>query len=119
MGVVNMDAKLAKIAGHWQPGVVARLNDYEVKLVKVHGDFVWHSHDDTDELFVVHKGEINIQFRNRDNWVRAGELFVVPKGVEHRPCAPAECEMMLIEPRGVVNTGDAGGDRTYAPQWLE
>jgi len=83
--------------------------------VKVKGEFVWHAHPETDELFFVHKGELNIQYRDRDNIVRAGELFVVPKGVEHRPVAAEECEILLLEPAGTLNTGDAGGPMT-APE---
>ncbi len=92
--------------------MVARLNDYEVKVVKLKGDFVWHSHDDTDELFLVIEGDLTIQLRDGDVRLREGQLYVVPQGVEHRPVADGEVAVMLIEPAGVVNTGDAGGDMT-------
>jgi len=88
------------------------LNDYHFKLVKFQGDFVWHSHADTDEAFVVLDGEMSIEFRDGKVDLRAGEMFVVPKGVEHKPFAEAECKAMLVEPAGTINTGDAGGDLT-------
>lgn len=88
------------------------MNDYEIKVVKVQGEFTWHSHDDTDELFFVMKGELTIQLRDGDVSVGAGQLFVVPRGVEHCPLTDGEVQAMLIEPRGVANTGDAGGPLT-------
>ena len=112
MNAINLDAKFAKFADHWSPKIVAQLNDLHIKTVKVKGEFVWHKHADTDELFFVHKGTLTIRLRDRDVVLRAGEMFVVPKGVEHMPVADEECEMLLIEPAGTVNTGDAGGDKT-------
>jgi mannose-6-phosphate isomerase-like protein (cupin superfamily) len=109
---IDLRAKLALIADMWSPRVVAELNDYQFKLVKLQGEFVWHKHDDTDEAFLVIAGEMRIGFRDREVAVRAGELFVVPKGVEHITRADAECHALIIEPRGVVNTGDAGGAKT-------
>ena len=109
---INFADKLAKISDHWQPRVVAELNDYQLKLVKIEGDFVWHSHADTDEAFIVLEGELRIDFRDGAVTIGPGEMYVVKKGVEHKPFAAREVHMMLIEPRGVVNTGDAGGDRT-------
>ena len=109
---VNLKDKLARFADHWAPRVVAELNDYQVKLAKVQGEFVWHDHPDTDELFLVVDGELTIEFRDRRVELSAGDLFVVPRGVEHKPFAENECHILLIEPRGVVNTGDAGGDLT-------
>lgn len=97
---------------HWSPKVVARLNDYEVKVVKVQGQFVWHTHEDTDELFLVIDGELTIQLREGNVTLRNGQLFVVPRGVEHCPIAEGEVHVMLIEPIGLVNTGDAGGPLT-------
>jgi mannose-6-phosphate isomerase-like protein (cupin superfamily) len=111
-GVVNLRDKLALFSEHWSPKVVARLNDYEIKLVKVQGEFVWHSHDDTDELFLVIEGRLTIQLRDGDVTIGAGELYVVPRGVEHCPIAEGEVSAVLIEPVGVVNTGDAGGELT-------
>ena len=112
--VVDIREKLSLVSEHWSPKVVARLNDYEVKVVKLEGDFVWHSHDDTDELFLVIEGDLTIQLRDGDVPLREGQLYVVPRGVEHRPVADGEVAVMLIEPAGVVNTGDAGGDLTAA-----
>jgi mannose-6-phosphate isomerase-like protein (cupin superfamily) len=107
--VINFAEKLSKFSEHWSPRVVAEMNDYQFKLVKFQGDFVWHDHKDTDEVFIVLNGEMEIGFRNRTVTVRAGEMFVVPKGVEHITRAARECHALLVEPRGVVNTGDAGG----------
>ncbi|MEM9555219.1 MAG: cupin domain-containing protein [Acidobacteriota bacterium] len=108
--VVNLVEKLALFDDHWSPRVVAELNDYQLKLAKIEGDFVWHAHDDTDEAFFVVQGSMAIEMRDRTVHLDAGDLFVVPKGVEHRPVAAAECHILLIEPRGVVNTGEAGGE---------
>lgn len=109
---VDLAAKLSLFSDHWSPKVVARVNDYEVKVVKLDGEFVWHKHDDTDELFFVIEGELTIRMRDGDVRVRPGQLFVVPRGVEHCPVADGEVHAMLIEPAGVVNTGDAGGPLT-------
>ena len=109
---INFADKLARFSEHWSPRVVAEMNDYQFKLVKVQGEFVWHQHDDTDEVFIVIDGELTLRFRNGEVNLRAGEMYVVPKGVEHQPFAERECQMMLVEPRGVVNTGDAGGALT-------
>jgi mannose-6-phosphate isomerase-like protein (cupin superfamily) len=114
MPVVDLAEKLAQFTEHWSPKTVARLNDYEIKLVKVRGEFVWHTHDDTDELFLVIEGELTIQLRDGDVHLGPGQLYVVPRGVEHCPLAEGEVAAMLIEPAGVVNTGDAGGDLTAA-----
>jgi mannose-6-phosphate isomerase-like protein (cupin superfamily) len=110
--VVDIASKLAQFTDLWSPKVVARLNDYEVKLVKIDGEFVWHAHDDTDELFLVTAGELQIEMRDRTVSIGAGQLFVVPRGVEHRPAASGEVHALLIEPAGIVNTGDAGGPMT-------
>jgi mannose-6-phosphate isomerase-like protein (cupin superfamily) len=104
---VDLAEKLSQFSAHWSPKVVARLNDYEIKLVKVKGAFVWHSHADTDELFLVIEGSLTIELRDGDVRLRPGQLYVVPRGVEHRPVADGEVAAMLIEPSGVVNTGDA------------
>ena len=103
---LNLSEKLGRFAEHWSPRIVARMNDYHFKLVKIQGEFVWHSHADTDEVFIVLEGEITIGLRDGDVCLRAGEMFVVPKGVEHRPVAERECRMMLVEPAGTINTGD-------------
>ena len=112
--VVNFADKLALFSGHWSPRVVAEMNDYQFKLVKIAGDFVWHAHPDTDETFIVLAGELHIEFRDRQMVVRTGEMVVVPRGTEHRPHADAECHVLLVEPRGVVNTGDADRALTAA-----
>lgn len=109
---INLQAKLGRITETWQPRVIAEMNDYQLKVVKLQGDFVWHSHADTDETFIVLDGELRIDFRDGPLTLRAGELYVVPRGVEHKPYAEQEVQLMLIEPRGVLNTGDAGGERT-------
>jgi len=109
---INLNDKFSLFSEQWSPRVVAELNDYQFKLVKVEGDFVWHQHDDTDEVFIVVEGELGIAFRDGEVTLGAGEMIVVPRGVEHKPFANAECKVMLVEPRGVVNTGDAGGART-------
>ena len=116
---IDLRAKLARVAVPWSPRVVAELNDYQVKVVKLAGDFVWHRHDDTDELFIVLHGEMEVGFRDRNVTVREGEMIVVPRGVEHITRARAECHALIIEPRGVVNTGDAGGALTAAQDaWI-
>jgi len=111
--VVNLSEKLGLIAERWSPRVVAQMNDYQFKVVKVQGDFVWHSHADTDETFFVVAGEVRIDLRTGPVHLRAGDLYVVPRGVEHKPYAEHEASLMLIEPTGVLNTGDeARNDRT-------
>jgi mannose-6-phosphate isomerase-like protein (cupin superfamily) len=109
---INLEAKFARFSDHWSPRVVAELNDYQFKLVKAEGEFVWHSHQETDEAFIVVEGTLEIEFRDGKVTLNAGELFVVPKGVEHRPIALGECKILLLEPGNVVNTGNAGGELT-------
>jgi mannose-6-phosphate isomerase-like protein (cupin superfamily) len=116
--VVRLAEKLAAIDEPWAPRIVARLNDYEFKVVKLEGDFVWHSHADTDEAFLVLAGELTIEMRTGDARLRAGDLYVVPRGVEHRPRAARECHVLLSEPAGTANTGDQGGERTRAAEWI-
>lgn len=106
---INLAEKLGKFSDHWSPRVIAEMNDYQFKLVKLQGEFVWHDHKGTDEVFLVVKGEMQIVFRNREVTVRAGEMFVVPRGVEHMTRAVHECHVLVVEPRGVINTGEAGG----------
>ncbi len=105
---VNLAEKLALLDRPFNPGIVGRLNDYKLMVVKADGDFVWHKHDDTDDFFLVVKGRLTIQLRDRDVHLEEGELFVVPRGVEHRPRADEEAHVLLIEPRGTPNTGDSG-----------
>ena len=109
---INLHMKLDKITEQWQPRVVAEMNDYQFKLAKLEGDFVWHSHADTDEAFFVIEGELRIDLRDGAVTIRPGELYVVPRGVEHKPFAEHEVKLMLIEPKGTLNTGDHGGERT-------
>lgn len=115
---INFSDKFGLFREQWQPKIVAELNDYQFKLVKLQGDFVWHRHDDTDEAFIVLDGELRIDFRDGAVTLSGGEMFVVPKGVEHKPFAEHEVKMLLIEPRGVPNTGDRGGERTADPVWI-
>ena len=103
---INFEEKLSLFKEQWSPRVVAELNDNQFKIVKIEGDFVWHQHEDTDEAFIVLEGELRIDFRDGSVKVSAGEMYVVPKGVEHKPFAEQEVKMLLIEPRGVLNTGD-------------
>lgn len=103
---VNFHQKLSLFNEQWKPKVIAEMNDYQFKLVKLQGDFVWHDHQDTDETFMVIDGELRIDFRDGAVTLKAGEMYVVPKGVEHKPYAEREAKVLLIEPRGVVNTGD-------------
>ena len=109
---INLTDKFAAFSEQWKPRVIAEMNDYQFKIVKLEGDFIWHDHKDTDETFIVIDGTLRIDFRDGSIVVSAGEMFVVPKGVEHKPYAEHEVKLMLIEPRGVRNTGDTGGVRT-------
>ena len=106
---INLSDKLALFDELWSPRVVAEMNDYQFKVAKVEGEFVWHAHEETDEVFLVLDGRLRIQFRDGEVSLSTGELYVVPKGVEHRPVADSPCQILLVEPRGVINTGEAGG----------
>ena len=112
MKKINLEQKFSLFNEQWTPKIIAELNDYQIKIVKVEGDFVWHDHSDTDEFFFVIEGTLFIEFESETMELNAGELYVVPKGVQHRPFAHGECKVMLIEPRGVVNTGEASSDLT-------
>ena len=103
---INLSEKLAGFIEHWQPRTVAEFNGHDVMVVKAQGEFVWHKNDETDDLFLVLRGELTIELRDRSVTLRAGDLFVVPKGVEHRPVAREEVHVLLIEPSGTPNTGD-------------
>jgi mannose-6-phosphate isomerase-like protein (cupin superfamily) len=111
---INFQQKFELFNEQWLPKVVAEMNDYQFKVVKLQGDFIWHDHKDTDETFIVVDGDLRIDFREGAVHVSTGEMFVVPKGVEHKPYAEHEVKLLLIEPRGVLNTGHEGGDRTAA-----
>ena len=103
---ININDKLNKFSDLWSPRVIAEMNDYQFKLAKVKGEFVWHSHKETDETFIVLDGELLIEFRDKKIKLNKGELYIVPKGVEHKPFAENECHIMLIEPKGIINTGE-------------
>jgi mannose-6-phosphate isomerase-like protein (cupin superfamily) len=109
---INLSEKLAAIDTYWSPRRAARVNEIDVRLVKVKGEFVWHRHDDEDELFLVLSGRLLLQFRDREIWLEAGEMIVVPRGVEHRPVAPEEVHLMLVEPGTALNTGNVREART-------
>jgi mannose-6-phosphate isomerase-like protein (cupin superfamily) len=110
--VVNISDKFEFIAEQWDPKIIAQTNDYYFKIAKIQGEFVWHSHPDTDEVFLVVDGSFTIYLRNEELKLNVGEMCVIPKGVEHKPAAKDECQILMVEPVGTVNTGDAGGDRT-------
>jgi mannose-6-phosphate isomerase-like protein (cupin superfamily) len=111
---INFSEKLAKFFEHWSPKIIAQMNEYHFKIVKLQGEFVWHDHPETDEVFVVLKGQLEIQFRDGSVVLNEGEMFVVPKGLEHKPVAEQECHILLVEPAGTVNTGDVVNERTAA-----
>lgn len=111
---INFKEKFSKFSEHWSPKIIAQMNDYHFKLVRFQGEFVWHSHSDTDEVFIVLDGSMTIHFRDGDIPVAAGEMFVVPKGVEHKTAAGTECKAMLVEAAGTANTGEAVNERTAA-----
>ena len=112
MEKINLKEKLSKFSDHWSPKVIAEMNDYQFKLVKIQGEFVWHNHEDTDETFIVIEGEMKIEFENETLELNEGDMFVVPKGIEHKPWAENECKVMIIEPRGVLNTGSSESNIT-------
>ena len=112
MSIINLSKKFEKFSDHWAPKVIAEMNDYQFKLAKVEGEFVWHIHEGTDETFNILDGELTIEFRDRTLTLSKGEMIVIPKGVEHKPAAETECRIMIIEPKGITNTGDAGGSLT-------
>ncbi len=109
---INLQDKFSKFSEHWTPKVIAEMNDYQFKLVKIEGEFVWHNHSDTDEVFIVVEGKMMIEFEHETIELNQGEMYVVPRGVQHKPYAEQECKVMLVEPKGVVNTGEASGDLT-------
>ncbi len=110
--MINLQDKFLKFSEHWTPKVIAEMNDYQFKLVKIEGEFVWHNHSDTDEVFIVIEGKMFIEFEDETIELNQGEMYVVPKGVQHKPYAEKECKVMLVEPKGVVNTGESSGDLT-------
>ena len=116
---INFKEKYSKFNKHWSPRIIAEMNDYQFKIAKIKGDFVWHNHKDTDETFIVVEGEMTLKFRDSEIKLSKGELCVVPKGVDHKPCADNECKILVVEPRGVINTGDKIVDMTITKdQWI-
>jgi mannose-6-phosphate isomerase-like protein (cupin superfamily) len=109
---INLKEKYSKFTKHWSPRIIAEMNNYQFKVAKIKGEFVWHDHKDTDETFIVIEGEMILKFRDGEVKLSEGELYVVPKGVEHKPSAHNECKILVVEPKGVINTGDAGGELT-------
>lgn len=115
---INFKKKFGLFNEQWSPKIIAQMNDYHFKLAKIQGEFVWHSHAETDETFIVVAGEMVIALRDGDVTLKEGEMYIVPKGVEHKPVADEECHILLIEPVGTVNTGDAGGEKTVDAAWI-
>lgn len=115
---INIEQKLSLFTEHWSPKVIAQMNDYVFKLAKIQGEFIWHSHPETDEVFIVLEGSLVIDFRDDRIELNQGEMCVVPRGIEHKPSAKHECHIMVIEPAGTVNTGDAEGDKTVDEVWI-
>ena len=109
---INFNKKYSKFSKHWSPRIIAEMNDYQFKLAKIKGKFIWHDHKDTDETFIVIDGEMTLKFRDSEVKLSKGEMYVVPKGVEHKPCAENECKILVVEPRGVINTGQSKCDLT-------
>lgn len=119
MKKINLQSKYKKFNDLWSPKVIAEMNDYQFKLAKIKDDFIWHQHSDTDEVFIVIEGTINIEFEDETVQLDAGEMIVVPKGKKHRPYAKEEAKIMLVEPKGVTNTGDIESDLTALnDQWI-
>lgn len=112
MKPVNLGAIFAAFSDYWRPKVIGDINDMQIKAVKLSGEFVWHHHDAEDELFLVHKGRLLIRFRDHDEWIEEGEFIIVPHGVEHQPAAEQECEVILLEPKTTLNTGNVRNERT-------
>lgn len=109
---INFNEKLSKFSEHWSPRIIAQMNDYHFKVAKLQGEFVWHAHADTDEVFVVLNGRLEILFRQGSVVLNEGEMYVVPRGVEHKPVAESECHILLVEPAGTINTGDVADEKT-------
>ena len=115
---VNLEEKFGRFQETWTPKIVGEVNDFHVKVVKVHGSFVWHRHEKEDELFLVTRGRLTVRFRDHEVSLSPGELVIVPRGVEHMPVAEEEAHVLLLEPKSTVNTGDAAGNRTVTPEWI-
>ena len=116
---INLKEKYSKFSKHWSPRIIAEMNNYQFKLAKIKGEFVWHDHKDTDETFIVVEGNMTLKFRDREVRLSKGEMYVVPKGVEHKPCSENECKILVVEPRGVTNTGDKVNELTInEEEWV-
>ena len=116
---VNFKEKYSKFNDYWSPKIIAEMNDYQFKLVKIKGEFIWHNHNNTDEAFIVVEGEMLLKFKGSEVKLTQGEMFVVPKGVEHKPYSENECKILVVEPKGVVNTGDKRGELTIDKEiWI-
>ena len=119
MKKINFSEKLSEFSDHWSPKVIAEMNNYQFKLVKIEGDFIWHNHADTDETFIVLEGSMFIELEDETVELNEGEMYVVPRGVNHKPYALEECKVMLVEPRGVLNTGNKNNDLTASnDEWI-
>ncbi len=118
MQVVNIAQKFSLFNEHWSPRIAGELNDSHIKLAKLHGEFVWHQHENEDEMFLIVKGKLLIKLRDRDLWLNEGEFVIIPKGVEHCPVAEEEVHVMLLEPKSTLNTGDQQNERTVEAQWI-
>ena len=119
MHSISLSEKLSLFSDYWSPKIVGEINDSHVKLVKLKGEFVWHHHENEDELFLVIKGRLLIKLRDGDVTLEEGEMVIIPRGVEHMPVAEQEVHVLLLEPKSTVNTGNAGGERTVAaPEWI-
>ena len=110
--IINIKSKFNLFSDYWSPKVIAEMNDYQVKLVKLKGEFIWHQHDDTDEVFMVIEGSMSIQLENKTIHLNSGEIFIIKKGVRHKPFSTKECKLLIIEPKGVINTGDSKNSLT-------
>jgi mannose-6-phosphate isomerase-like protein (cupin superfamily) len=119
MEKINLRDSFGALDALWSPRIAAELNGQHVKLAKIRGEFVWHRHDAEDEMFLVVRGRMKLEFRDREVWLEEGELMVVPRGVDHRPVAPVETQIVLFEPVGTVNTGNVTDDRTVEAEWIQ
>jgi mannose-6-phosphate isomerase-like protein (cupin superfamily) len=116
---INLSDKFSKFSQKWSPRIVAQMNDYHFKITRLEGEFIWHDHPETDEVFIVLKGQLEIQFHDGSVVLNEGEMFVVSKGIEHKPIAARECHILLVEPAGTMNTGDVVNERTVTDSvWI-
>jgi mannose-6-phosphate isomerase-like protein (cupin superfamily) len=118
MQIINIAQKFSLFNEYWSPRIAGELNDSHIKLAKLHGEFVWHQHENEDEMFLIVKGKLLIKLRDRDLWLNEGEFVIIPKGVEHCPVAEEEVHVMLLEPKSTLNTGDQRNERTVEAQWI-